>query len=404
MNYEEYLKNTVKINPRYIPFYLQWVSIYQKFLKEGNSTILGFQKSLMGRYKDWQIDQAVEAVRQYNYFCSKHRISHSNVSNNNQPAWETARFNMKELLRLRGRSFQTEKSYLKWLDKFCNFLDGKPPNRLCSDDLRNYLSYLAVERRVSIATQNQAFNALLFFYRNILEIEVRDLEQTIRSKLPRRLPVVLSREEIRRVFSYLEGDALLFSEITYGGGLRLSETLNLRVKDINLEKGCITVICGKGGKDRMTLLPVRLNDLVRKKLDENRRLYEEDRRGDQPGVSVRESLLRKYPGASKEWNWFWLFPSSSFTVDPYTNRPVRYHLHPSTMQRQFKTTLKLAQITKKASIHTLRHSFATHLLEAGYDIRTIQELLGHSSVETTMIYTHVATKNRLGVISPGDNL
>ena len=404
MTFEEYLKNKLKLGSKYIPYYLHWVGTYQEFRNRGEDSLAVFQKSLMTRYENWQIDQAVKAVRQYNYYCSRYKATMPDVKSGSDPDWESAITQMRDLLRLRGRSLQTEKSYLKWLDRFRIFLRGKAPGYLNSDDLKTYLSWLAVERGVFPATQNQAFNALLFFYRNILEIEVNDLEQTIRSKLPSRLPVVLSKEEIRSLFSHLDGDALLFCRILYCGGLRLSEGLNLRVKDLDMEKGCISVNNGKGGKDRVTLLPASLITPLRTKLEANRNLYNEDRRGNLPGVAVAEALLRKYPGIDRDWNWFWLFPSASLTVNPYSGSPVRYHIHPSTMQRQFKTALRVSGITRRASIHTLRHSFATHLLESGYDIRTIQELLGHSSVQTTMIYTHVATVNRLGVISPGEDI
>ncbi len=404
MTFEEYLRDKLKLGSKYIPYYLHWVSSYQEFSSRGELSLSGFQKSLIPRYEDWQIDQAVDAVKQYNYYCRRYKTTEVLNKTNIASGWDLAFTEMRDLLRLKGRSFQTEKSYLNWIHRFRTFLREKPPGNLTSDDLKTYLSWLAVERAVSPSTQNQAFNALLFFYRYILEIEVKDLEQTIRSKQHRRLPVVLSKDEIRSILSHLSDDALLFCRILYGGGLRLSEGLNLRIKDLDMDKGCVTVHNGKGGKDRVTLLPSAIIPDLSTKLEADKRLFNEDRRGNLPGVAVSESLLRKYPGIDKQWNWFWLFPSAALTVSPYSGKSVRFHLHPSTMQRQFKTALRVAGISKRASIHTLRHSFATHLLESGYDIRTIQELLGHSSVQTTMIYTHVATVSRLGVISPAESI
>ncbi|MBB6481993.1 integrase [Spirochaeta isovalerica] len=190
--------------------------------------------------------------------------------------------------------------------------------------------------------------------------------------------------------------------LIYGGGLRLEECLSLRLKDLDLEKGIITVVMGKGNKDRQTMLPASVQDSLKKHLASVKALYNKDRINDNPGVQIPVSLKRKYPNADKEWGWYWVFPSNSLCKDPYSMNLCRYHRHPSSLQKTFKEALRMSGVPKKASVHTLRHSFATHLLEAGYDIRTIQELLGHSSLQTTMIYTHVAGKNKLGIISPMD--
>ncbi|MDC7235368.1 MAG: integron integrase, partial [Spirochaetales bacterium] len=266
----------------------------------------------------------------------------------------------------------------------------------------HFLSYRSVEQGIAVRTQNLAFNALLFFYRNILEVEVRDLESSIRSKVPARLPVVLTRDEVDRIITHLPSQHKLMANLIYGGGLRLSECLSLRIKDVNKEKQTVHVIQGKGNKDRFTLLPSKLGPQLEEQITYSRNLYCADRRECRPGVSMPGSLQLKYPAADKEWKWFWLFPSRDFSADPYTAKMVRHHIHPSTLQRSFRTAVRLSGIEKRATVHTLRHSFATHLLESGYDIRTIQTLLGHASVETTMIYTHVAGKNRMGVISPLD--
>jgi len=388
--------------------------MYQQYSsKEGsNGSMLGFQKFLMDRFQDWQIDQAVSAVKQYKYFMD--RFNHDErigkqpvVRNTHHPDaqdWISARKNMLEMLRLRHRSYQTEKSYLRWLDSFARFLKNRPHQNLTEQDLRSFLTYLAVEKRISVSTQNQAFNALLFFYRNVLEKDIENMEDTIRSKIPTRLPVVMTKEEIRMVISRLGHPMKLMASLIYGGGLRLNECLSLRVKDVDFSRSSLSIRQGKGGKDRETLLPDGVVPRLKDHLESIRNLYDMDRKEGRPGVALSESLARKYPSAPTEWGWFWVFPSPGLCEDPYTGKLCRFHVHPSSLQRAFRTAVLAAGITKKASVHTLRHSFATHLLESGHDIRTIQELLGHSSVQTTMIYTHVAKKNRLGVISPAENL
>lgn len=216
--------------------------------------------------------------------------------------------------------------------------------------------------------------------------------------------IVLSREEIASIFCNMSGEYLLMCRIIYGGGLRLSECLELRIMDIDISGGSLTVRSGKGNKDRMTVLSRNLIPELQKQISRTRLLYEEDRRENRPGVPLPFALDQKYPNADKEWGWYWLFPSYRISVCPRTDRPGRYHIYPSSLQRAFHDALRKSGVPKHAGIHTLRHSFATHLIEDGYDIRSIQELLGHSDVSTTMIYTHVAKKNKLGIISPADKL
>jgi integron integrase len=402
MTFTEYLEKNTNINPAAIPYYQQWIVLYQNYKKKSGMSMVGFQKSLMHMYQAWQIDQAVDAVKYYEYFNSSHEHSIKLVSANKDILlWDTAKKQMQEVLRLRQKSYQTEKTYMHWLIRFSEFTD-KSPEKLLSRDLKDFISYLAVEKAVSKSTQNLAFHALLFFYRNIIETSVEGLETTIRSKIPAKLPVVMDKEEIEAAFCHLPPTHLLMGGLIYGGGLRLSECLSLRIKDLDLKKHCITVVQGKGNKDRQTLLPIKLIPSIEEQMSVCKSLYCSDRRDNRPGVSLAPALRRKYVNAATDWNWFWLFPSRDFSFCPYTSLPFRHHIHPSTLQRSFKTALRIAGIQKRATVHTLRHSFATHLLEAGYDIRTIQSLLGHVSVDTTMIYTHVAGKNRMGVISPYD--
>ncbi|MDC7242095.1 MAG: integron integrase [Spirochaetales bacterium] len=402
MTFTEFLTNKAGLSPKAVPYYQNWIVLYQRYLKEhgDDSSMISFQKSLMHRYQPWQIDQAADAVKYYKFYQSN---THKVNSEGKAPSlkWDETKKLMQDVLRMRQKSLQTEKAYLHWLQRF-NVFTGKEPSELSSEDLKSFISHLAVEKHVSGSTQNQAFNALLFFYRNVIEVSVENLQESVRSRIPARLPVVLSREEIYRILPYLDEPYLLMASLIYGGGLRLNECLSLRIKDIDLEKNTIHVIQGKGGKDRITLLSEKLKPSLEKHIDKIREVYCSDRNSGNPGVSMPPGLEKKYRKASVEWSWFWIFPSRDFSLNPYTSLPARHHMHGSSLQRAFKQAVRLSGITKRATVHTLRHSFATHLLEAGYDIRTIQQLLGHESVETTMVYTHVAEKNRLGVISPFD--
>ena len=230
------------------------------------------------------------------------------------------------------------------------------------------------------------------------------MDSVARSKVRKRLPLVLSQIEIVEIIKHLENPYKLMAEIIYGGGLRLSECLNLRIKDIDFEKNILTIRSGKGDKDRQTLLSKKASFALKEHIQQIRHFYEDDRFEENPSVELPKALERKYPNAGKEWAWFWVFPSAKISIDPRSFITRRHHLYSSSLQKYFKEALRKSGIPKNASIHTLRHSFATHLIENGYDIRTIQDLLGHSNISSTMIYTHVASRNKLGVISPMDKL
>ncbi|MBN2659561.1 MAG: integron integrase [Spirochaetales bacterium] len=406
MDLQSFLIQKCGVNSYKVSHYLRWIHKFQVFSRNNKDTedIWAFQQSLAGVYSDWQIEQAAEAIKFYKYFNSRNQeksIASSSI-NNNSDSWLNITAQYKDALRLKHRSFQTEKSYLRWVRSFGYFTKFKSPDHLKDSDFKDFLTYLAVERGISSSTQNQAFNALLFLYKYILKIKITDMECALRSSKSQRLPVVLSRQEINQIFEYLPYPFSLMCSLIYGGGLRLEECLSLRIKDLDIEKGIITVVKGKGNKDRQTILPSSIIPSVNNHLLAVKALYNRDRQEDNPGVQIEASLKRKYPNIEKEWGWFWVFPSNLICKDPYSMNLCRYHRHPSSLQRSFKDALNKSGIAKKASVHTLRHSFATHLLEAGYDIRTIQELLGHSSLQTTMIYTHVAGKNKLGIISPMD--
>jgi integron integrase len=271
-----------------------------------------------------------------------------------------------------------------------------------SAEVEAFLTHLAVKQRVSAATQNQALHALLFLYRQVIGSDLPWLENITRASKPKRLPVVLSRTEVRAVLAELDGVAWLIASLLYGGGLRLTEALRLRVNDLHLECGEIVVRGGKGGKDRVTVLPTVLITPFRVHLSKlNARFVRERRRGGL-GVSLPMAVANKYPTSAKQWGWQYLFPADSPCTDPYSGDLIRHHVHERVIQRAVQAAVRKAGIAQPATCHTFRHCFATHLLQSGCDIRTVQELLGHADVRTTMIYTHVTGKGAMGVTSPLD--
>jgi integrase len=465
-SFGDFLRSKVGVPEKYLPFYLRWAAMYGKFIESsksgGSKQVLmdSFLAYLTQRYEDWQVKQARQAVRFLLYYSHDQdsqkclhpdrtddagglakkapiagvvehcitgttgppaRASNAPIttvtpgaieltgrdglvgpsgdagfafsaqpsslvsfvrpSGQNPDSTTSLEQETIRLMRLKHLALRTEKTYLAWISRFRAFTAATDLGDLTEEHLKHYLSYLAVDRKVSAATQRQAFNALLFLYRNIL-----------------------TKEEIREIFRQLSGTHRLIAFVIYGGGLRLQECLSLRVKDVDFARNCLVIRAGKGDKDRETVLPERVAAELKQHLSRVRGLHERDRRRSLAGVWIPESLARKYTGAAKEWGWFWVFPSSKLSIDPVSNVVRRYHLYPTTLQKAFQQAVKRAGIVKRATVHTLRHSFATHLVEKGYDIRTIQELLGHADVSTTMIYTHVAVKNKLGVSSPLDSL
>lgn len=405
MKFEDYLYIVKEIKKDKIPYYVFWVNLYSKFL-QANPLLSGkdFIESLYNEYEIWRVQQARKAVLFFQAYKKAYELDRETVGRLQESTWTDICLQTRDELRLQHKSYKTEKAYITWLKRFIAYTGSKPVSGIGENDIKKFLTYLAVQRRVSISTQKQAFNALLFVFRYIIEVEINNLDNVPKSKTMRKLPVVLSGDEITKIFSNMEGVQRLMVKLIYGSGLRLEECLTLRIKDLDFDNNVITVRSGKGNKDRRTVLPQHLADSLSVHIKKIRILYEKDRREKCKGVELPFALEKKYPDAGKEWNWFWLFPSSKLSIDPRSNTIRRFHLYPSTLQKAFHSAVKKTQIHKHASIHSLRHSFATHLIEKGYDIRTIQELLGHSNISTTMIYTHVAEKNMLSVISPFDNL
>lgn len=309
----------------------------------------------------------------------------------------------REELQTRHYARRTVKTYELWLRRFLRFHNLRHPREMGSAEVNSFLTHLAVDLQVSPSTQNQALAALLFLYRELLDRDL-ELDGVVRARNRRRLPVVLSEAEVRAVRYHLEGDPALVVGLLYGSGLRLMEALRLRVKDLDFERRELTVRDGKGGKDRLTLLPQSLVAELQHHLLSVRRLHQLDLAAGWGRLPMPYALARKYPNADLEWAWQWVFPQEHRWHDRASGTQGRHHLDPSIVQKAVKRAVAAAGVSKAASCHTFRHSFATHLLERGQDIRTIQELLGHKDVSTTMIYTHVLNRGPLGVRSPADIL
>ena len=311
---------------------------------------------------------------------------------------------VRELMRLRRLSRNTQTAYLAWMRRYLDFHGGQHPRSLGPQDVAGFLTHLVVRTKVANSTQNQALSALLFLYEKVLGIELGQLEGLTWAPKSRRLPVVLSRSEVDRVLAHLRGEYWLIAMLLYGGGLRLNEALGLRVKDLDFERGEILVREGKGDKDRVTILPSTLKRSLHEHLEQVRQRHAEDVAEGFGRVTLPGALAKKYPNANREWVWQFVFPQAKRWHDAKTGEEGRHHVHESLMQRAMKQAVYAAGLEKRAGCHTLRHSFATHLLADGYDIRTVQELLGRADVRTTMIYTHVLNRGGRGVRSPADGL
>lgn len=311
---------------------------------------------------------------------------------------------MRDAIRLRNYSVRTEKSYVAWVRRYIHFHDIRHPADMGGPEVEAFLSHLVSQRDVAAATQQQALSALLFLYKEVLGIQLPWLDQVVRPKKPKRLPTVLNRDEVMRVLTPMEGRHGLMARLLYGSGMRLMECLRLRVKDVDLQRREILIREGKGNKDRVTLLPAGLLAPLSEQLARARLVFDRDRAANENGVYLPHALERKYPNAGRSWGWFWVFPADNNSVDPRTGVIRRHHMHEKSLQRALQLAVRDAAITRPVSVHTLRHSFATHLLASGYDIRTVQELLGHADVSTTMIYTHVLNRGGLCVVSPLDTV
>lgn len=307
---------------------------------------------------------------------------------------------VREVLRVHHYSRSTEQAYILWIKQFIYFHNKQHPRDMGADEITAFLTHLAVNRHVSASTQNQALSALLFLYKRVLQVQLPWMDNVIRAKQSRRLPVVFTRQEVKSLLSQFDGTRWLIYSLIYGGGFRIMECLRLRVKDIDFHYKQIIIRDSKGGKDRVTLLPGPLIEPLRTHLARVKALHQQDLDSGFGCVYLPHALSKKFPSACREWGWQFVFPSGNISTDPRSGIQRRHHVYKQSLQRNLKQAIRNAGIVKPASLHTLRHSFATHLLEDGYDIRTVQELLGHKDVKTTQIYTHVMGKGCNGVRSP----
>jgi len=385
------------------PANLNWSEQLPLFLRELNAS---------GSHQDWQVRQADQAVRLYfvNFLAVFPEMK--NPESEDPPlivpcGQDAALQRFREDLRLRSYSRRTEKTYLSWTRQYLRYCAERQPGEvtaISSELVRDFLAYLAMQRKVSASTQNQAFSSLLTFFRLVFNTELDDLKHAVRARTGKRLPVVFSVEEIREIFRHTEGTPGLILKMIYGGGLRVNEGCRLRIKDIDFDQQLINVRDGKGCKDRTTLLPASLTAELKAHIARVIDLHVQDLADGFGSVWLPDALARKYPGAPKEKAWQYVFPAATRSIDPESGTIRRHHVSDSVIQRAMKLAIDRAGIQKHASVHTLRHSFATHLLLNGIDIRQIQDLLGHAKVETTMIYTHVIKDMRNPVASPLDVL
>ncbi len=307
-------------------------------------------------------------------------------------------------MRRRAFSPRTEDAYLGWMRRYVEFHGRRDPTAMGAGHVKTFLDHLATRRRVAASTQNQALAALLFLYREVLGVDLPWIDNLVRAKAPQRLPVVLTRAEVRQVLSHLAGPTRLIAALLYGAGLRLLEACRLRVKDLDFERHQITLRRGKGEKDRCTMLPLSLEPELAAHLLRVRAQHADDRARNSGWVELPGALAAKYPRAGQDWPWQWVFPATRHYTDPATGQRRRHHLHETVVQNHVRRAILVTGIPKRATCHTFRHSFATHLLEDGSDIRTVQSLLGHADLSTTMIYTHVLNRGPAGVRSPVDRL
>src|SRR5712691_3978162 len=311
---------------------------------------------------------------------------------------------VREVIRARHYSLRTEDTYLRWITRFILLHGKRQPRQMGGQEVQQFLSYLAMEGRVAASTQSQALSAIVFLYQQVLKQTIGSIDDVVHAKQPHRIPVVLTQDKVRAVLVHLSGTTWIMATLLYGAGLRLLECLRLRVKDVDFTYNHIVVRDGKGRKDRVTMLPQQVKAPLQRHLHDVQQLHVQDVQAGAGHVYLPYALERTYPHARREWVWQYVFPAAQPSRDPRTGIIRRHHVHKLVLQRAVHTAVRKAEIPKAASCHTLRHSFATHLLEAGYDIRTVQELLGHKDVSTTMIYTHVLNRGGRGVKSPADLL
>ena len=406
-DYREIVSKHQQIKESHKRFYIFWTELFLDYLEKNNlagkkvsesEKITHFINSLHenNTYQNWQINQAIDAINVL-YALIKDKSSNAPVS------LDFIIEQTKNSIKLKHYSDKTEKNYVYWVKQFYHYTK-KSISDYDSLDVKNFLTYLVKERNISASTQNQAFNAILFLFRHVLHKDLENMEDTLRAKRNRKIPSVLTREEVSEVFKYLNGEKLLIVKILYGSGLRLMECMTLRIKDVDLSRNSITVHSGKGDKDRRVMIPEKIKLDLQNHIENVKTVYEKDKAMNNNRVKLPDALSKKYPNAESEWAWYWVFPAKNLYVDKHDGKTYRHHIHESVIQKAIRNASIKTDIPKKISAHTFRHSFATHLLESGVNIRVVQELLGHKKLETTMIYTHVLLEKKNTVKSPLDYL
>jgi len=416
-DFQEFLRSRKLVPEKNIPYFASWAGKFLFFCNKNkridhNQLVMEFIDSLTKNedIQDWQIRQAQQAVQLYLVNFSGKTVSDA-VSLSPGATMKRSDVpdilkDMKRIIRLKHYSYSTERTYHHWATRFFQYVRETKGNEnlFSSDDIKQYLSHLAIKQHVSASTQNQAFNALLFLFRSVLGCDVGNLGDTIRAKRGTRLPVVLTPDEVKALFNNMSGTGLLIAQMLYGSGLRLMEFVRLRVMDIDFNMRVLTVRSGKGDKDRTTVLPETVKDRLRVHIEKAKALHEKDLKAGYGEVYLPDALERKFKNAAKEWGWQFVFPSARLSVDPRSGKIRRHHISETAVQAAVKNAIRKAGIAKHATVHTLRHSFATHLLMKGVNIREIQDLLGHKNVETTMIYPHVLRDMSNAPRSPLDAL
>ena len=404
-----------------VPFYARWVSRFLRFSNTRQDTSLDLRIQMFldvlkkdEKLQDWQFEQADTAVKLYiHHFLSNNTSALSpdveTAAENKYPDVKTVQEKIREILRTKHYAYSTERTYVDWFLRFHAYLTGVKnkdwqKQGAGETDVREFLSHLAIKQRVSSSTQNQAFNALLFLFREVLKIDLHDLSKTVRAKRGPKVPSVLTQDEVRNLLQQLKEKDRLLVHVLYGTGMRLMEVARLRVQDIDFGLNSIIVRAGKGDKDRITVMPEAIKTALGDHLANVKIIHEKDLEKGFGEVYLPEALDKKYPNAAREWGWQYVFPSATLSVDPRSGKVRRHHISPSSIQNIVADAVRKAGIVKHATVHTLRHSFATHLLMDGVNIREVQELLGHKNVETTMIYTHVLRNMAKAPISPLDTL
>ncbi len=417
-NFQTFLINKKNIPEKHTKYYQQWVNKflnhYQKNLKTVKyKNIKDFIDKLESEGKeDWQIRQAYKAIKIFledfmglviDFHENDEKLNESKIVKNPK-TWNEAFTKFINEIRFQHLAYSTEKTYRSWIRRFIRFCNNAPPTEVQSSHVKKFLVHQAVERNVSASTQNQALNAILFLFRYVLERDFDLNDNVIRAKKSVRMPVVFSKKEIKLLIKHFPGKYLLHAKLIYGCGLRIRECIRLRVKDLDFHNKSLDIRFGKGNKDRVVPLPEMLHSQLKEHLEEAKKIHEVDLKAGNGSVHMPMALDKKYPNASRQWKWQYVFPSKNLSLDPREKVVRRHHITSRALQTAMGKALEKSGIQKKGTVHSLRHSFATHLLMDGYDIRTIQELLGHKNVETTMIYTHVLRNIEGRVVSPLETL